>query len=267
MGRGEVSGGGGARERRRANVDGALLPLWEDIWSTISSNRLRRIGGDFQTTRVDMCILRRRREAGRGSALARTDGLSRGVPREDLVREALELVAHLIAAELALEVHGDVPLERDRDSRAVDVRDAVRARAEKHLLDAVLEPARAGEDGGRDARGEGRGSQIADSSGGAGKGGGFDAPGTAPRARGRGFRDCDKHARRRNDGFCGDRGSSITRRRPVSAVATARRGRSLDAHLVGNRFRNSASWAYTRPSSSARCRGWGEGMSSVREGG
>ena len=27
MGRGEVSGGGGARERRRANVDGALLPL------------------------------------------------------------------------------------------------------------------------------------------------------------------------------------------------------------------------------------------------
>ena len=118
-----------------------------------------------------MCILRRRREAGRGSALARTDGLSRGVPREDLVREALELVAHLIAAELALEVHGDVPLERDRDARAVDVRDAVRARAEKHLLDAVLEPARAGEDGGRDARGEGRGSQIADSSGGAGKGG------------------------------------------------------------------------------------------------
>ena len=31
MGRGEVSGGGGARERRRANVDGALLPLWEDM--------------------------------------------------------------------------------------------------------------------------------------------------------------------------------------------------------------------------------------------
>lgn len=26
-----MSGGGGARERRRANVDGALLPLWEDM--------------------------------------------------------------------------------------------------------------------------------------------------------------------------------------------------------------------------------------------
>jgi len=215
VGRGEVSGGGGARERRRANVDGALLPLWEDMVDDfVEPTSENRRGFPNDTRRLKRHVHFRRRREGRGSALARTDGLSRGVPREDLVREALELVAHLIAAELALEVHGDVPLERDRDARAVDVRDAVRARAEKHLLDAVLEPARAGEDGGRDARGEGRGSQIADSSGGAGKGGGFDAPGTAPRARGRGFRDCDKHARRRNDGFCGDRGSSITRRRP-----------------------------------------------------
>jgi hypothetical protein len=160
VGRWEVSGeedrGNVARTSTEPSSRGKMKMV-DDFVEPTSENR-RGFPSERRASSETTCAFGDGERAGRGSALARTDGLFRGVPREDLVREALELVAHLIAAELALEVHGDVPLERDRDARAVDVRDAVRARAEKHLLDAVLEPARAGEDGGRDTRGKGRGS-------------------------------------------------------------------------------------------------------------
>lgn len=52
------------------------------------------------------------------------------------MREGLDAVGEL-GEEPALEIHRDVALERDGDSRALDEGEAVRASPEEHLLDVV----------------------------------------------------------------------------------------------------------------------------------
>lgn len=266
MGRWEVSGGGGARERRRANVDGALLPL---AWKI--GRRFRRTdfgeSAGISKRHASTCAFFGDGERRAGGARSHAPTVCPAVYRARISCAKLSNSSLISSPRSSPWKYTAMSPSNATETRGPSTYAMPFAPAPRSTSSTPSWSLRARAKTEGETRGE--------------RGGGVRSR-TRPEVRGRVGVSTPLERRRargvaasgivtntRDDGttgFVGTAGHPSPGDARVSAVATARRGRSLDAHLVGNRFRNSASWAYTRPSSSARCRGWGGGMS-VREGG